>query len=84
MRLVYLLVLIALLAVTFTDAFQHTPLSSVDTHSLSNVVNARVVRREEYDPYGFNSILSRYYKRSKFYGTRSNENYSPDELSFIK
>ncbi len=46
-------------------------------------VKSNIVRREEYDPYGFNSILSRFNKRSKLYGINNNQNSSPNEINLI-
>jgi hypothetical protein len=46
-------------------------------------VKSKIVRRGEYDPYGFNSILSRFNKRSKLYGINHNQNSSPNEINLI-
>ena len=37
--------------------------------------HANVIRRDDYDPYGFNSILSRFHKRSKL--SDVNEHINP-------
>ena len=82
--LVHLLVLIALLAVTFIDAFPHGPLPSDDSDFAANVVPLPMARRDDFDPYGFNSILSRFHKRSKPLGMQPfDENYSLHELYAI-
>ncbi|CAF1299814.1 unnamed protein product [Adineta ricciae] len=79
MGLMYVLALVVLFAMTFNNAFSNASPSSLEIDSLVNVVKSRMIRREEYDPYGFNSILSRYYKRSKF-----DEITVPDELNFFE
>ena len=70
---------------TYNNAFSNASPSSLDIDSLVNVVNSRMIRREEYDPYGFNSILSRYYKRSEIYdATVPDDHYSPEEFNFFE
>jgi hypothetical protein len=71
------------MTIIFSDAFPQTYLYSLDNDRPIIADNSDIVRREEYDPYGFNSILSRYYKRSRLYGIIRNEDDSSNELNFI-
>ncbi|CAF0994632.1 unnamed protein product [Adineta steineri] len=82
MQSVHFFILIAFLTMTFSNAFPYSSRSSYDEETLPIMPNPSHVRREEYDPYGFNSILSRYNKRSKLYDTVKDNNYSPNELNF--
>ncbi len=56
-------------------AFQNT----FDNDRSMIVDNSNIVRREEYDPYGFNSILSRFYKRSN----NKHNNHFPNQMYFV-
>lgn len=80
--LVHVLVIIALLTINLSDAFPYISQSSFDNDPSTIVVKSNFVRREEYDPYGFNSILSRFYKRSQFDDIDKNKRYSSDEINF--
>ncbi|CAF1485973.1 unnamed protein product [Adineta steineri] len=66
MYMTYICILIALLSVLSNDAFPYSfysddiPSSSLDT-------NLYLKRREVFDPYGFNSILSRFVKRDQMH-----------------
>ena len=55
---VHILVLVALLALALTHGFPRDSAYPWAEDALT------VLRREENDPYGFNSILSRFYKRA--------------------
>jgi len=81
--LVHIFVLIGLVSIIFSHAFPQTSLYSPDNDRPIIADNLDIVRREEYDPYGFNSILSRYYKRSRLYGIIRNEDDFSNELNFI-
>ncbi len=66
---------IALLTTTVSNAFPHESRSSSENDPSTIVLNSNIVRREEYDPYGFNSILSRFHKRSRSYWNAENNNF---------
>ncbi|CAF0810054.1 unnamed protein product [Rotaria sp. Silwood1] len=64
MSLVRILVIIALLAITISDSFPNAYLSSLNNDPSTIAVKPNIVRREDFDPYGLNSILSRFSKSS--------------------
>jgi hypothetical protein len=61
--LVHILTLIAFLTITLSNALPYTFENTFDNDPSTVLVKSNIVRREEYDPYGFNSILSRFHKR---------------------
>jgi len=71
--LVYVFIVIAIFAQAMSNAFPQT----MDYEPMSLVDRADFVRREDYDPYGFNSILSRFHKRSKSIKTLKHPRENP-------
>jgi hypothetical protein len=69
--------------IALSDAFPHIFLSSFNKDPSTTVIKSKFVRSDEYDPYGFNSILSRFHKRSKLYGIDKDKTYFPKEINFV-
>jgi hypothetical protein len=69
-------VFVALLTITLSNAYPHAFQSSSENDPSATVLKSNILRREEYDPYGFNSILSRFHKRSRSYWNVQNKDYS--------
>ncbi|CAF2384685.1 unnamed protein product [Rotaria sp. Silwood2] len=83
MPLVRVLILIALLTITISNSFPNAYLSSFNEDPLTIALKSNVVRRDDFDPYGFNSILSRFSRHSNLYGIENNNKYFSDEFNFV-
>ena len=81
--LVYMLFVIALFATTCCNALPYSSETLSANNVPINLANLKVVRREDYDPYGFNSILSRFHKRSKSPHLVQHINAFPKEQSSV-
>ncbi|CAF0968558.1 unnamed protein product [Rotaria sordida] len=82
MPLVRIFIIIALLTITISDGLPNVypPSSNEDLSTVA--VKPIIARREYFDPYGFNSILSRFIKRSNLYDTDDNKKCFSDEINF--
>jgi hypothetical protein len=65
--LAYVCIIVALVSVLSNDAFPYPSSFYFDDVPASIVADSQIRRREVFDPYGFNSILSRFVKRDGLY-----------------
>jgi len=63
--LAYVCIILALLFVVSYDAFPYLSSFEFDDNSSSDPFDSHIIRRHVFDPYGFNSILTRFVKHNK-------------------
>ncbi len=71
------------MTIGFSNAVPRISLSSFDNDPSTIMIKSNIIRRDEYDPYGFNSILSRFHKRSKLYGIDKDKDDFPNTINFV-
>jgi hypothetical protein len=84
--LAYVYIVIALVFVISYDAFPYLSSLDFDDSPPSILVDSRFIRRDVFDPYGFNTILTRFVKRNKLYNIpikRTSHLINQDEYDFI-
>ncbi|CAF3983803.1 unnamed protein product, partial [Rotaria magnacalcarata] len=77
-----ILILVALLATAVSNAFPSLYASSLNNDPLKFLAKSNNARRDNFDPYGLNSILSRFSKRENWHDIDNNSKYSSDETNF--
>ncbi|CAF3411427.1 unnamed protein product [Rotaria socialis] len=82
MQLARILILVALLATAVSNAFPSLCVSSLTKDPLKVLAKSNIARRDNFDPYGLNSILSRFSKRENWRDSDDNSKYSSDETNF--